>query len=110
MPIIVPTKQTIALAEALRKRGVEVKTEYWDGHKHVDLYIPDAKLFIEIDGIQHYIDSKQILADLKRDHYSDGDDILTKRFSNQLIETRVEEIARAISEIVNGAKLRNQIK
>lgn len=99
MTNIIPTPQTKKLAEALEKRGVKVETEYWDGHKHVDLYVPDAKLFIEIDGLQHYTDPQQILADLKRDHYSDGDDIFTKRISNQLIDTHLEEIANAITKI-----------
>ncbi len=96
---IVPTKQVLDLKTALEKKGLTVLAEYWDGHKHVDLYIPSAKLFIEVDGIQHYIDAKQIIADLKRDHYSDGDDIYTKRFSNQLIDTHLEEIADAIYKI-----------
>jgi very-short-patch-repair endonuclease len=99
MPQITPTKQATDLRLALEKRGVVVKPEYWDGHKHVDLYVPEAKLYIEVDGLQHFTDPKQIIADLKRDHYSDGDDIFTKRFSNQLIETHLQEIADAIAQI-----------
>ena len=40
------TPQTIALAEALEKRGVEFELEHWDGHKHVDMYIPKAQIYI----------------------------------------------------------------
>jgi len=94
-----PTKQTISLADALKARGIRVETEYWDGHKHIDVYLPDAKIFIEVDGLQHYTNPRQILADFKRDHFSDGDDVSTLRLTNQLIETHLEEIADAIYKI-----------
>lgn len=96
-----PTKQTTALTEALRVRGIRVETEYWDGHKHIDVYLPDARIFVEVDGLQHYTNPKQILADFKRDHFSDGDDVPTLRLTNQLIETHLEEIADAITKIAS---------
>lgn len=99
MSNIKPTKQAIALKEALERRGLSVVSEYWDKHKHVDLFIPQAKMYIEIDGLQHFTDAKQIVADLKRDHYSDDEGYSTKRFSNQLIDTHVEDIADAIAQI-----------
>ena len=96
----IPTKQALNLITALKKRGIEIKSEYSDGHKHVDLYIPEAKIYIEIDGLQHYTDPKLFVADLFRDHYSNNDKIFTKHISNQLIETHLEEIADAIAQIV----------
>jgi len=96
----IPTLQTIMLVNALKKRGVKVETEHWDGHKHVDIFIPEAQLYIEIDGIQHYTDPKQIVSDLMRDHHSDDDKFFTKHISNQLIEKFPEEIADAIAQIV----------
>lgn len=42
------------LAAALKKRGVELELEHWDGHKHVDIYIPKDHLYIEVDGVPHY--------------------------------------------------------
>lgn len=95
-----PTKQALALAQALEKRGVKVETEHFDGHKHVDIFIPEAKLYIEIDGLQHYTDPKQIIADLMHDHYSDDGAFSTKRFSNQLIDNYLDPIADAIALIV----------
>lgn len=94
------TKQTEKLADALRARNVRVAVEHWDGHKHVDIFVPDARLYIEVDGLQHYIDPKQIIADLRRDHFSDGDDFSTMRVTNQLIETHLDEIANAVAEVV----------
>jgi very-short-patch-repair endonuclease len=99
MPNVTPTKQAVSLAQALEKRGVKVELEHWDGHKHVDLFIPDARLYIEIDGIQHYTDPKQFKADLTRDHYSDDDKFFTKHISNQLIDMFCDEIANTIASI-----------
>ncbi|MBY0294145.1 hypothetical protein K2Q08_02325 [Patescibacteria group bacterium] len=94
-----PTPQTLKLAEALRARGVQLELEHWDGHKHIDIYIPSARLYIEVNGLRHYIDSKIIEADLKRVHFSDGDDFRTITITNQLIDTRLNEIADAIATI-----------
>lgn len=96
----ISTKQTAKLAEALRARNVRVAVEHWDGHKHIDIFVPDARLYIEIDGIQHYDNPKQIIADLRRDHFSDGDDFSTMRITNQLIDTHLEPIADAIAGVV----------
>jgi len=100
MQKFITTKRTIELSEALKKRAIKHVCEYDDGHKHVDIAIPDAKIFIEIDGLQHYIDSEQIKKDFKRDHFSDGDDFSTIRIPNELIETHLEEIAHAIAQVV----------
>jgi len=99
MPKLESTKETLALAAALEARGVRVEVEHWDGHKHIDIFVPDAKLYIEIDGLQHYINPKQIRADLLRDHYSDDATYSTKRFSNQIVKSHLGEIADAIAEI-----------
>ena len=45
-----PTPQAQALHDALVARGIECELEPWDGHKHVDLGIPRAKINIEIDS------------------------------------------------------------
>jgi len=49
-----PTENARILNEALNKVGIETKLEHWDGHKHVDIFIPKGKIYIEIDGPQHY--------------------------------------------------------
>ena len=100
----IPTPQAAALIEALQKRGLKVEAEHWDGHKTVDLCLPEANLYIEVDGLQHYTEPKQFMADLLRDHYSDDEKFLTKHISNQLIETHLEGIADAILEV---AKIRS---
>ena len=99
MPNITPTTQTLDLVGALTKRGIKVETEYWDGHKHVDIYLPENRMYIEIEGIQHFNSPKQIISDLKRDYYSDKENHFTFRITNQLIETHLEEIADAIAQL-----------
>jgi very-short-patch-repair endonuclease len=91
-----PTVQVLKLAQALKGKGVKLELEHWDGHKHVDIFIPSARLYIEVNGLKHYTDPKQIIADLKRNHFSDGDDFLTLPITNQLINTHLEEMATAI--------------
>lgn len=100
MPNITPTKQTNILNEALKKRGIETKTEHWDGHKHIDIAILESKIYIEIDGLHHFTKPEQIKADFKRSHFSDKADFDTIHIPNPLIETHLEEIADALAEVI----------
>ena len=52
------------------------------------------------DGLPHYTSPKQIISDFKRDHFSDAEGFVTKHIPNELIETHLDEMADAISEIV----------
>lgn len=102
MPKIEPTKQALMLAKALEKRGIRAELEHWDGHKHVDLFVPENGMYIEIEGLQHFTDAHQIVADFKRDYYSNKEDHFTLRITNQLMETHLENIADAIFQVVNN--------
>ena len=96
-----PTREVRALVKALEERGVYAETEHWDGHKHIDIFVPSIKLYIEVDGIWHDIRAKQIASDLKRDHYSNKGMYYTKRFSNHAVVWHLNAIADAIAEIAN---------
>ena len=102
----VPTKEAQGLKVALEQRGVTVYQELDDGHKHIDLAIPKAKLNIEVDGIRHLTDYKQILADLGRGYYSRKNGYDTMHIPNELIHAHLEEIADALAE---AAKIREKI-
>lgn len=95
-----PTPHTYKLAKALQDKGIEVILEHSDGHKHVDIFIPKNQMYIEVEGLQHFTDPKQIIADLKRDYYSDKDNHFTFRVTNQLIDTYLDEIVNAIKHVV----------
>ena len=96
-----PTKQAISLHAALLQVGVEAYLEHHDGHKCVDVYIPKAKLYIEVDGSQHYTSAMQIQTDFERDHCSDDAGFHTMHITNYAVETEAIKIARAIRKIVN---------
>lgn len=88
------------LYNALKERGIDVILEYNDGHKTVDLAVLDAKLYIEVDGLQHFTDPEQIMRDFKRNHYSDGDDFNTFYVTNQLIDKCLDQVAAALVEVI----------
>ena len=85
----VSTKEALLLKEALERLGIRVLAEVDDGHKHIDLTIPSARINIEVDGERHLTDPYQILADLKRSHYSDDLGYDTIHISNDAIHTDV---------------------
>jgi len=93
-----PTQEEIALKIALEKQGLRVLAQHWDGHKHIDLSIPDAKIDIEIDGEFHLTDPHQIISDLARGHYSDTSGYETVHIPNVYIQSDLEKIAKALAE------------
>lgn len=103
MPNNNPTPHEIKLIEALRQRGVELEVHHWDGHKHVDIYIPKDNLYIEIDGMQHITRPEQIISDFNRDYFSFREGFFTKHITNEAIDTELEKIADAIACVANNA-------
>jgi very-short-patch-repair endonuclease len=97
-----PTEYAKQLHAALVKVGVEAHLEHPDGHKCVDIYVPKAKLYIEVDGKHHYISARQIQTDFDRDHYSDDDGFHTLHIANEVVEKQGIKIARAIQKIVSS--------
>lgn len=97
-----PTKKAHLLAEALRARMIVCKLEYFDGHKHIDIAIPESKIYIEIDGKQHFLNPSQIITDLYRDRYSEKDGFITIRIPNVILENNCIEVADAIVEVARS--------
>lgn len=104
MPSQNMTKQVEKLYQALLTASVRVTPEYWDGHKHIDLAILEAKLYIEVDGLQHLTDPKQILADFDREHYSDVEGFNTIHISNLVIESHLSDVVKAICAVIERRK------
>ncbi len=94
------TSEERALLQALRKRGLRVESQKWDGYKHIDLTIPDARVNIEVNGLQHGFNPKQALADLKRTYYSWKKGWLTLRVPNVLVKNHLEETADYVVEFI----------
>jgi len=93
---IKPTKEALLLQSELSEIGIEAKLQHWDGHKHVDLYIEAAKLYIEVDGLNHWLNPKQIISDFNRDHYSDQGGYRTFRVPSFVVLTETKRLAKAI--------------
>lgn len=64
------TEHEKKLTAALRARGVDFIIHHNDGHKHVDIYIPKDKIYIEVDGIPHTTRPEKIITDFNRDYFS----------------------------------------
>lgn len=90
--------QALELGAALEKEGIILHREKYDGFKHIDIAIPRARLNIEVDGIQHYDNADQILADLDRTHYSALKGFETIRIPNALLKTHLATIATAVAK------------
>jgi very-short-patch-repair endonuclease len=93
-----PTKEALALQQALEQKGIRVQVEPYDGHKHIDLSIPDARIDVEVDGIKHLTDPHQIVADLNRGHYSHRDGFETMHIQNEMLHRHLKEISAALAE------------
>lgn len=104
----IPTRYVMELKNALENRGVKTEIERDDGHKRVDIYIEEAGLNIEVDGIQHLTNPDQILADFKRDHYSELEGIYTLHISNYIVNHHLNALADAIKEVSEERKLHKQ--
>lgn len=98
-----PSYHTSKLKDALEGHGLRVLVEVGDGHKHIDLAIPDAHINIEVDGPQHLTNPNQILSDIDRAHYSDLEGYSTIHIPNALIDMNLPDIASAIAK---AAKVR----
>lgn len=92
------------LYNALQERGINCELEAYDGHKHVDISIPEAKIYVEIDGEQHKTDAKQLDSDLKRDKYSHKEGFETIRYTNKQINEKLDEIADALTKVAKQRK------
>jgi very-short-patch-repair endonuclease len=98
------TPQARKISDALRAKGINTFLEIWDGHKHIDVAIPQCKLNIEVDGLQHNTKPNQALADLKRTFYSFKEGFFTLRIPNSLVENHFEECVDLIVEICKDYK------
>lgn len=97
------TLETIRLYFELKKRGVPAEMEKFDGYKHIDIAIPEAKVNIEVDGGHHNYSTQQALADLKRTYHSFRRGFLTFRIPNSLVydENVLNETADYIVGLLN---------
>jgi very-short-patch-repair endonuclease len=100
MPNTKPSKWEEKLNNCLVEKGLKTTPQHWDEHKHIDIAILDAKLYIEVDGWQHLTIVQQIEHDFIRDDYSKKAGFDTIHISNKEIEENLENISNAIVKVV----------
>jgi very-short-patch-repair endonuclease len=96
------TRYQRMLFEALKQRGIECEFEAYDGFKHIDIAIPKARLYLEIDGGHHSTDPTQLDKDLWRDEYSSKEGFQTIHYTNQQIAENLTAIADALVEVIKN--------
>jgi very-short-patch-repair endonuclease len=94
------TSQALKLSKALKSFDVQHTLEYSDGHKHVDIAIESAKLYLELDGSQHAFSPKQMCADDERDKHSLKSGYTTKRITNAWVDQNADKLAANIAILV----------
>ncbi len=97
-----PTDYAVMLNDALMQVGVETELEHFDGHKHVDIFLPKGNIYIEVDGGHHYTRPAQIISDFYRNKYSTIDGFRTIHIPNSAIEENAMKIARAFKKILDS--------
>ncbi|HKC69294.1 MAG TPA: DUF559 domain-containing protein [Bacteroidia bacterium] len=100
----ISTPDSLKLYFELRKRNVPAELEKFDGFKHIDIAVTDAKVNIEVDGGHHNFSHKQALADLKRTYHSFKKGYLTLRIPNSLVKNHIEDTADLITDFLNVSK------
>lgn len=99
---IKPTKAALLLCDCLEEKDIEVVLQHWDGYKHIDLFIPKGKLYIEIDGPLHWLNAKQIISDFERDYHSINGGFKTLRVPSFIVLTETDKLTAAISEVLEN--------
>jgi very-short-patch-repair endonuclease len=92
------TKESLTLYALLKEAGIPAQFEKFDGHKTIDIAIPDLFLNIEVDGAQHRRNKRQRQSDKLRDEYSARKGFATFRVSNELVRGQARGIVDAIMQ------------
>jgi len=98
------TPEAIRLSKALKNLEVENTLEQYDGHKLIDIAIESDKRYIELDGMQHAFNSKQMYANDDRDKHAHQAGYTTKRIPNALVNQNVNKLALNIARLADKRK------
>ena len=101
MSNIKPTKAALLLKDCLEEKGIQVVLQHWDGHKHIDIFLPSGNMYIEIDGLQHYLSARQIISDMERDFWSHKNGFKTFRIPHFVALTNYKKVTEAIVNVLD---------
>ena len=91
----------------VHRRGItDAQLEYPDGPKHVDIGIPSAMLFIEVQDNGHFTSPKRIFSDFDRTFYSDKEGFKTYFVPEHFLNDpeHLEKVVNALVEIIGIRK------
>lgn len=83
----------------LKTYPIQFKRQYQIGHYYVDFFCYQAKLIVEIDGSQHYI-QETLAYDNARTNFLEQQGYVVIRFSNRDIMERFRAVCEAIDNTV----------
>lgn len=101
-----PTPEAKKLNAELIKLGYIAELEKWDGYKHIDIAVVQAKINIEIDGSHHNYSATTALRDLERTFYSLEKGFVTVRVPNSLVRYKLAETVSYLDKILKN-RIRN---
>jgi very-short-patch-repair endonuclease len=101
-----PTSEVQRLGKLLSGYGWKVELEKYDGYKHIDIAVTEARVNIEVDGRQHHTSTRQAFADLERTYYSFKKGFITLRIPNILVRNPavIDETAKFINKFLQESK------
>lgn len=102
------TPEAIKLYLALKERGVPAELEKFDGYKHIDIAVTEAKVNIEVDGGHHNFSKRQAFSDLKRTYYSFKKGYFTLRIPNALLTDDIEDAVDFIVDLLKEGRDRSR--
>ncbi len=76
--------------------GKKFRRQYSVGPYSIDLYCPEARLAIEVDGDSHFAPGAKE-RDARRRHFIEGFGIRFVRFTNQNIYENLEDVVEAVA-------------
>ncbi len=104
--VVIQTKAEKVLARALQRKNIICKKNYYIQGFEIDLWFPDYKLAVEVDGYTHLSEEQQ-----QRDYHKEqvllDRGILLIRFNNQQIR---ENLSQCIQEIESVIARINSVK
>ena len=102
-----PTKYEIRLFRKLKELGIECILKYWNGEKYIDIAIPGARLYVEINGSHLHYTYRNSRIEESGETSMDMDDFVTVCVEMDDLRDEPEEVAVWLARIAKARSLRD---